>query len=469
MMATFMAAIESTIVATAMPTIVADLGDFHLFSWVFAAYLLTQAVSIPIYGRLADLYGRKRMFYLGTGLFMIGSVLCGFAWGMLPLIAFRFLQGIGAGAVQPIAYVIVADIYTPAERARVQSLLSGMFGIAAVIGPTLGGLIVQHLSWSFIFWINVPIGAAAIAMLAIYFDEPNRGRPHQIDYFGALLLMIGGGSFMTALVQIGHLDRKVLGMLIAVALAALTALVVQERKVTEPILPFRLWRNREVALCNFASLAMGAIVISVGGFLPSYVQGVMGYSPSVAGIALGATSIAWAFASFLAASIMIRTSFRFAATIGGASIVVGSAVLVAMTPSSAALWAAAGASVIGFGLGFCNTTYLVAVQAAAPKSERGAITSSNLFMRTVGQSVGAAIFGAVINIGIAIYDPRLANVAERLMDPSVRSTFHGTDLIHLTSPLALAIRNVFIIDSLIGVAMLVLGRRFPAHPPTDDG
>src|ERR1700742_541729 len=176
MMATFMAAVESTIVATAMPTIVADLGDFHLFSWVFAAYLLTQAVSVPIYGRLADLYGRKRMFYLGAGLFLAGSILCGFAWGMLPLIAFRFIQGIGAGAVQPIAYVIVADIYTPSERARVQGLLTSMFGIAAVIGPTLGGFIVQHLSWSFIFWINVPIGAIAITMLAVHFHEPVRGR-----------------------------------------------------------------------------------------------------------------------------------------------------------------------------------------------------------------------------------------------------------------------------------------------------
>lgn len=468
MMATFMAAVENTIVATAMPTIVADLGDFHLFSWVFAAYLLTQAVSIPIYGRLADLYGRKRMFYLGAGLFLVGSILCGLAWGMLPLIAFRLLQGIGAGAVQPIAYVIVADIYTPAERARVQGLLSSTFGVAAVVGPTLGGLLVQHLSWSFIFWINIPVGAAAIAMLAIYFDEPVRTRAHQIDYIGALLLMIGGGSFMTALVQLGHLSLGSLGLLAAIGLAALAALVVHEGRVAEPVLPFRLWRNAEVALCNFASLAMGAIVISVAGFLPTYVQGVMGYSPSVAGIAFGATSITWAFASFLAASIMIRTSFRLAATIGGAAIAVGNAVLVAMTPSSGALWAAMGAGVIGFGLGFCNTTYLVAVQSAATKNERGAVTSSNLFMRIVGQSVGAAIFGAVVNIGIAMYDPHLASVAERLMDPAVRSTFHGDDLTKLTSALALALRNVYIIGASIGLAMLVLGRRFPGRPPTDD-
>lgn len=388
---------------------------------------------------------------------------------MLPLIAFRLLQGVGAGAVQPIAYVIVADIYTPAERARVQGLLSGMFGIAAVIGPTLGGVIVQHLSWSYIFWINVPIGAAAIAMLAIFFHESTRQRSHEIDFIGAFLLMIGGGSIMTALVQIGHLDGKILGLLATIGLVALAVLVLHERRVAEPILPFRLWSNREVALCNFASLPMGTIVISVGGFLPTCVQGVMGYSPSVAGIAFGATSITWAVASFIAASVMIRTTFRFAAVVGGAAITFGNIILIFMTPSSGALWAAAGASVIGFGLGFCNTTYLVAVQSAATKSERGAVTSANLFMRIVGQSIGAALFGAVVNIGMAYYDPRLASVAERLMDPNVRNSFHGEDLEHLTSTLALALRNIYFIGVLVGLAMILLGRRFSAHPPTNDG
>jgi MFS family permease len=214
---------------------------------------------------------------------------------------------------------------------------------------------------------------------------------------------------------------------------------------------------------------LGAIVISVGGFLPTYVQGVMGYSASVAGIAFGATAVMWAIAAFIAGAVMIRTSFRFSATIGGAAIVVGNAILITMTPSSGALWAAAGAAAIGFGLGFCNTTYLVAVQAAATKSERGTVTASNLFMRIVGQAIGAAVFGAVINIAIAILDPRLASLAERLMDPGIRGTFHGEDLSHLTSMLALALRNVYIVGAVVGVAMLLLGRRFPAIPPADDG
>ena len=469
MMATFMAAVENTIVATAMPTIVGDLGDFHLFSWVFAAYMLTQAVSVPVYGRLADLYGRKRMFFLGAGLFLVGSTLCGFARGMLSLIAFRFIQGIGAGAVQPIAYTIVADIYTPTERARIQGLLSGVFGVAAIIGPTLGGVLVQHASWSFIFWINLPIGAIAIAMLAICFHEPPKGRSHQIDYLGALLLMASAGALMAALVQIGSLDRWIVVSCGGLGIVAFVALLNHERKTAEPILPLKLWRTPAIALCNFGSLGMGAIVISVSGFLPTYVQGVMGYSPSVAGIAFAGTSVCWALASFAAAAVIIRTSFRFSAVIGGAGIALGSMILIAMTPSSGPVWAGIGASVVGIGLGFCNTTYLVAVQSAAAKSDRGAATSSNMFMRIVGQSVGAAVFGAVINVGIAIYDPQLAHVAERLMDPAIRTGFAGDELVHLTSTLALALRNVYILSAVIGAAMLLIGRKLPAVPATDDG
>ena len=201
MMATFMTAVETTIVATAMPTIVADLGDFHLFSWVFAVYLLTQAVSVPIYGRLADLYGRKRVFFAGAAVFLLGSTLCGFAHGMLALIAFRALQGIGAGGMQPVAYTIVGDIYTPAERARVQGFLSSVFGFSAIVGPTLGAFLVEHADWSVVFWINLPVGAIAVAMLAAFYREQPHARPPRVDYLASLLLMVSGGALMLAMIQ----------------------------------------------------------------------------------------------------------------------------------------------------------------------------------------------------------------------------------------------------------------------------
>ena len=203
-MAIFMSAVNISIVATAMPTIVAELGGFHLFSWTFAAYLLAQAVTIPIYGRLADLYGRKRVVLAGVSLFVLGSGLCGLAWDMVSLILFRGLQGAGAGAVLPIATTIVGDLYSPAERARIQGFISGIWGVAAVIGPTLGAFLVEHFSWSFVFWINLPIGAATIVMLSRFLQEHRRPHSHRIDYLGSILMVVGAGGVMLALMQVGN-------------------------------------------------------------------------------------------------------------------------------------------------------------------------------------------------------------------------------------------------------------------------
>ena len=176
LIATFMTAVESTIIATTMPTIVSDLGGFELYSWVFTIFLLTQAVSIPVYGRLADRFGRKKVFFGGVGLFMTGAILCGFAWGMVPLICFRAVEGFGAGAVQPIAATILGDIYTPAERAHVQGLVSGVFGVSAVLGPSLGAFLIEHMTWSYVFWVRVPIGLVAVVMIGVFLHEPlNRG------------------------------------------------------------------------------------------------------------------------------------------------------------------------------------------------------------------------------------------------------------------------------------------------------
>jgi EmrB/QacA subfamily drug resistance transporter len=349
MMATFMTAVETTIVATAMPTIVADLGDFHLFSWVFAAYLLAQAVSIPIYGRLADLYGRKRIFFVGAGVFLVGSTLCGFAHGMLSLIAFRALQGIGAGAVQPVAYTIVGDIYSPTERARVQGFLSSVFGFAAVVGPTLGAFLVEHADWSIVFWINLPVGALAIAMLAAFYHETPHSRPPRIDYLASILLMLGGGALMMAMIQGGSLSPWMLAACLTVGVGALAGLVRRERHTEAPMLPFRLWRSSTIALGNLGSFAIGAVMISVSAFLPIYVQGVMGRGAATTGAVLGAMSISWAAASIVAGRVMLRTSYRVSALIGGAALVLGSVVLIGLTPTRGPAWAGAGALLVGNG------------------------------------------------------------------------------------------------------------------------
>jgi MFS family permease len=440
MMATFMAAMESSIVATAMPTIVAELGGFHLFSWAFAAYLLPQAVTIPIYGRLADLYGRKRVFFAGAGLFLFASTLCGLAWGMLPLVLFRALQGAGAGAIQPIAITIIGDIYQPTERARVQGYISGVFGVAAIIGPMLGAFLVEHVTWSLVFWIN------------------------RIDYLGSGLMMFGAGALMLALVQVGNSgELATIAALAAGGVVALLALAAHERGAAEPILPLKLWRDRVIAVGSLSGFTGGMVMMSINAFLPLYVQGAMGRSPAAAGLALGAASVSWTFASVAAGRLMIRTSYRLAATVGGAFLIAGTLVLMTLGPASGLLWAGAGSLLIGTGMGFCNTAFLVSTQASAGWNERGMATSSIMFMRIVGNSVGAAVFGAILNFGINRRIPEAGDAVNRLLEPAARHGLGAAEIGRLSEAVASSLHIVYVVAGLVAVVSLFLALSLPTR------
>jgi EmrB/QacA subfamily drug resistance transporter len=462
-LAIFTVATDSYIVATAMPTIVADLGGFRLFSWAFAAYLLAQAVTIPIYGRLADLYGRKRVFFAGTGIFLLGSLLCGCAWGMVPLVLFRALQGIGAGAIQPIATTIIGDIYAPVERARMQGYVSGVFGVAAVIGPTLGAFVVEHISWSLVFWVNLPIGAATIVMFALFLHEQREVRPHRVDYLGSSLLMLGIGAPMLAIVQIGNAGGLTLTALVAGGAGALAVLAAHERRAIEPMLPLGLWRNRVVAVGCLAGFFNGALMMTVSGFLPTYVQGAMGRDATAAGVVLAASSVSWAFASMAAGRLMIRTSYRLSATIGGICLVAGSLVLILLTPASDLLWAGAGAFLLGVGMGFCNTAFIVSIQASVDWSERGMATSATMFMRIVGMSVGAAVFGAILNFGIYSRLPEAGEAVNWLMSPAARQSLPAIELAQLTEAVGDALHLVYLLAGLVAVISLILAVALPAR------
>ena len=462
MLAIFMTAIDAYIVATAMPTIVADLGGFRLFSWAFAAYLLAQAVTIPIYGRLADLYGRKRVFFAGTSVFLLGSLLCGFAWGMVPLILFRVLQGAGAGAVQPIATTIIGDIYAPVERARMQGYVSGVFGVAAIIGPTLGAFVVEHVSWSLVFWVNLPIGAATFLMFGLFLHERREPRRHRIDYLGSVLLILGVGAPMLALVQVGNSDGVTLAALAVGGVIALAALAAHERRAAEPMLPVMLWRNRVVVVGCLAGFFNGALMMAVSGFLPTYVQGAMGRNATAAGVVLAASSVSWAFASMASGRLMIRTSYRLAASIGGFCLVAGSWVLITLEPASGVLWAGFGAFILGVGMGFCNTAFIVSIQASVDWNRRGMATSATMFMRIVGQSVGAAVFGAILNIGIYSQLPDAGDAVNRLMSPVARQSLGAIEIARLTEAVAASLHVVYIIAGLVAVVSLILALALPA-------
>jgi EmrB/QacA subfamily drug resistance transporter len=462
MMAMFMAAVESTIVSTAMPTIVATLGDFHLLSWVFAAYLLTQAVTIPVYGRLADLYGRKRVLIIGSGVFLAGSALCGFAWSMPALIVFRGLQGLGAGAIMPVATTIVGDIYSPTERGRVQGAISSLWGVAAVTGPLLGAFLVQQVGWPTVFWVNLPIGIASVLVLALALREQRPPRPHSVDYLGSLLLMTASSALILALVQAGRLGASTVIALLGLATVALLLLLRHERRHPEPMMPLELWRLRIIVAVNTGAFAIGAVMMATVVFVPTYVQGVMGRSAVVAGFALTAMSMGWPLGSTLAGRLVNRSTYRAMAVAGGVGLVLGAALLVAMDPARGPLWAGSAAFLTGLGLGFSNTCVILAAQSSVPFRQRGIATSMGLFMRMLGQSVGAAIFGGILNLGLARRLPGAGDVVERLMEPSQRAGLGADTVARLTQAVAAALHQVYLVTGLLALVALALALLFPA-------
>ena len=456
LMATFMAAVESTIVATAMPTIIGELGGFNLFAWVFAVYLLTQAVSIPVYGRLADIYGRKPVFYAGAGLFLVGSTLCGFAPSMLWLVVFRALQGFGAGGVQPIAMTICGDIYTPAERARVQGLISSVFGVAAVAGPSLGAFLVEQVAWQTVFWVNLPVGLAAIVMISAFLKEDVAHRPHRIDIAGSLLMIVAIGALMLVLVQGGSLPGAAAWGAGAVGVVALAVLLVHERRAAEPMLALELWRDRVIVIGSLGSGLSGAVMMGVSAFLPAYVQGALGRSAVMGGLVLGAMSVTWAFASIFGGRLMVRTTYRLAAVLGALCLLAGSLVLVALTPERGVPWATTGSFVMGIGMGFCNTAFIVSVQAAVPWGQRGAATSSLLFLRFIGQALGAASFGAVLNATILAHAPDMVGQVNRLLEPSLRAGLDAASEQRLVGLVATGLHNAYWLAAALSAVALVL-------------
>jgi EmrB/QacA subfamily drug resistance transporter len=461
LIATFIPAVESSIVATAMPTIVGNLHGFSLFSWVFATPLLTMAVTIPLYGRLADIYGRKRVFFFGTSVFLVGTTLCGFARSVELLICFRALQGCGSGAIQPIAMTIIGDIYTPAERARVQGWTSSVFGLAAVVGPALGAYLVQHVHWSVVFWVNLPIGLLAMLMFGLFLPEPPERRAHRIDYLGGVLLIAGVGSLMLALVQARNLDGTWILLLAGFGAVVLGMLYVHERRAEEPMLPLDLWRRRVVALCNLGGFGGSATAMAVSALLPTYVQGVMGQSPAIAGIVIAAQSVSWMFAAFAAGRLMIRTSYRLTAASGAACLLGGALMLLLLDPHSHWLWPASAGFISGIGMGFCNTTYLVAIQANVATHERGIGTGSQMFMRMLGMSVGASAYGAILNSGVDRLLPGSSDLVNRMLDPNTRATLGVDNLVRLADAVGIAAHHAFLLSVAIAVVTLAATLALP--------
>jgi EmrB/QacA subfamily drug resistance transporter len=361
-------------------------------------------VTVPLYGKFADVVGRRPVMFFGIAVFLLGSVLCGAAWSMPALIAARAVQGVGAGAVQPMSMTMVGDMYTVEERARVQGYIASVWGVSSVIGPTLGGLFSQYLSWRWIFFVNLPLGAVAVWMLARRFKENVTRSSHRIDYTGAVLLT-GGCS----LVILGLLEGGVSWgwtsvtsyAVFVVGVAMLVAFVLVERRAAEPILPLWVFGRRVLTGGNLSAVVVGAVMIGLSSYIPTYAEGVLGTGALLAGFALAALTVGWPLAATLSGRLYLRIGFRDTGLIGNVFLIVGTALCLLLSAASHVWEVAAACFVVGVGLGLMASPILVAAQSVVGWERRGVVTGINMFSRSLGSAVGAAVFGAIANATLA--------------------------------------------------------------------
>lgn len=464
--------IEGTIVATAMPSIVSALGGFELYSWVFAAYLLTQAVFTPIAGGIADKVGRKPVLLVSIVVFLAASVACGFATTMGQLVAFRFLQGLGAAGFSTMVVTLAGDLYTVRERGRIQAYLASVWGVSSVLGPLAGGLIVANVDWAWVFWFNVPFGVVAFFGLGRYLKEKVTHTGARVDVLGSALLLVGISGLMVLLNMGGRLGQ---GTRLALGAFVVTSLVVLGRHLWRRqggILPVDLWRDSLVLLANVSAFVAGVVMIGVITYAPPYVQGVMGHTPLVAGFALTTMSLGWPVASSICGRLLIPLGPANTARIGGAAAAIGGLLYLFLRPEHGPLWVAGASFAIGVAMGFTNTSSIVSIQSTVRWERRASATAANLLMRLLGNSVGAALLGGVLNSSIVrgieregAGDVLSLDTVERLLNPA------GTPVGEAPIPeasmglirrlLAGGIEQVFVVTFVAAAALFVLSMLWP--------
>jgi EmrB/QacA subfamily drug resistance transporter len=477
----FLAALEATVVGTAMPTVISSLGGLNHYSWVFSAYLITSTVTVPVWGKLSDLYGRRLLYQIGIGIFLLGSVLSGMSQSMEQLIIFRAIQGLGAGALIPLGMTIIGDIFTISERARMQALFSGVWGFSSVVGPIVGGFITDQLSWRWVFYINLPVGLAAALIIGIALKEPKVHTRPAIDYAGASLLiaaitllmlsLVEGGTGFAALVSPRNLAY------FAGSAILLAIFVWVERRAADPIIPFRLFRNRTVAVSVYAGFLAGVAMFGAISFVPLFAQGALGSTATEAGSLLTPLMLSWVTMSVVGGHFMLRVGYRLISIIGFVVLTVGFVCLSMFERDTSRFWLYIDLVLIGAGLGLTMLTLLIAVQHAVKRTELGVATSLNQFSRSIGGAVGVAIMGAVLSAGLAAELNRAAQDASAaitptqaaefaanpnaLIEPEARASISPAALDVLQSAMASAIHRVFWVGTLLSALALLVSLFLP--------
>ena len=454
MLSLFLASMESTVVATAMPTIVGQLGGLEHYAWVFAAYMVATTSTVPLYGKLSDLYGRRRLYVVAMALFLAGSVLCGMARSMLQLILARAVQGAGAGGIMPLAFILIGEMFNMQERARMQGFFSGVWGVSSIVGPLLGGFIVGQLSWPWIFYVNVVPGLLAAALVVLAWqDQIGRAAQPVVDYAGAALLTAGLVTLLVGLMEPGSAQSW---LLLALAGALFAALLYVERRAVDPILPLPLFRQRLFVVTIAHGTLAGMAMFGSISFVPLFVQSVLGASALQAGITITPMLLGWVCASIISTRIMFRVGYRTLGMLGTSGLVVGSMLLARTGAASSQVSIMVMVGIMGVGMGFAIPPYFIAVQSSVERRLLGTATSMVQFSRSIGGTIGVSIMGAALSVRLAAnlkadsLDPGLVS---RLLDPLPGAVVVVNAGVRLA--LANAINLVFVV-ALVAAALALL-------------
>lgn len=396
----FLASVEGTVVATAMPTIAAQLGGLSIYSWVFSVYMLASTTSGPLYGKISDVLGRKRVYLFAMLLFLAGSLLCGQARTMQQLILFRVVQGLGAGGVLPMAFTVIGELFSVEQRARMQGLISGVWGVSSVIGPLIGGFLVDQISWQWVFYINLIPGSMACALVWFAWNKPapsKHERP-RVDFAGAALLTLG---VLALLLGLEYLGQPLGAILLVSAVALFAALVWVDRRVADPILPLHLFGDRLFVVTLIHGILVGWAMFGSLNYVPLFAQGVLQTSATQAGLALTPQSLAWSLSSIIGAQFLLRVGYRSLTLVGMSLVTLGAFLMSRISPESTLLSVMVFTGLMGLGMGFAVPAFLIAVQSRVPRRDLGAATSAVQFSRSIGGTIGVSVLGVTLTTRLA--------------------------------------------------------------------
>jgi len=404
MVTLLLAALDQTIVATALPKIVSDLGGITQYSWVFTAYMLTSTVTVPLYGKLGDVYGRKNLFLFAIVVFLIGSALCGAAQSMTQLVLFRAVQGVGAGGLFPLSLAVIGNIVPPRDRGRWQGLIGAVFAASSIIGPAVGGFIVDNASWRWVFLVNLPVGAVALVVIVLTMPRRAPQAAHAIDWLGAGLLAAGTAALLMGLVwggkQYAWTSPHVVGALM-LAVVLLAAFAWQERRAAEPILPFHILRNPIVAGSVACMALVGMAMFGTISYVPLFVQGVIGTSATSSGVVLTPLMLGAVTTSLLTGQLISRTGrYRWNVIFGPLVLALGMYLLSRMDVHTTSGEAARNMVIAGIGIGSMMQVFVISVQNAVNRAQIGAATALTQFSRQMGATIGVTVIGAIVNHGL---------------------------------------------------------------------